>query len=128
MTELEDRRAEREHHAEREQEKATAVAAIQEAFSDIARRSPEPDAWERTFLVQAISSLFRGIYRLAVIDAHVALTPPTARSRAANLPYEPSLDRFTMSVLREALTEAMVQPVEPFPIFGPIVFSTALRK
>jgi hypothetical protein len=116
-----------DHNAEREQEKATAVAAIEDALSEIENRGWQLDSWERTFLVQAISSLFRGIYRLAVIDAHVALTPPSERSGAGNLQYDPSFGGFDLSVLRKALDEVMAQPVEPSPIFGSIVLTTALR-
>ena len=54
--------------------------------------------------------------------------PPTERGREANLQYDPSFDRFDMSILRKALNEAMARPVELFPIFGPIVLTTALRK
>ena len=118
--------AREDHLAAREQEKEVAVAAILEAFSDIARRGPEPDAWERTFLVQAINWLFRGGYALAVIDARVALMP--LGSRAADVEHDPSFDRFDTSILRKALVEAVSRPVEPFPIFGPVVLTTAHQK
>jgi hypothetical protein len=51
-------------------------------------------------LVQAISWLFRGGYRLAALDADLAMTPPSERSRASNLQPDPFLDRCNMSLLR----------------------------
>ena len=47
-----------EHDAEREQKKANAVEAVEAALSEIESRGREPDPWERTFLVQAINSVF----------------------------------------------------------------------
>jgi hypothetical protein len=112
-----------DHHSEREQEKRQAVDAIEQALSTIEEQGPEPDQWERTFLVQAIGALFRGGYRLAAVDAELALTPPSERSRASNLRPDPFLDRCQMSVLRAAFREAVAEPVRDFPHFGPIVFT-----
>lgn len=112
-----------DHLRDREQEKACAVEAIEGAFSAIEGSRGEPDQWERAFLVQAISWLFRGGYRLAMIDAEIAMTPPEQRSPASNLQSDAFLDRCNMSLLQEALREAVVEPVRTFPAFGPIVCS-----
>jgi predicted nucleic acid-binding protein len=108
---------------ERENEKAEAVEAIEQALTTIENQTCEPDQWERALLVQAVGALFRGGYRLATVDAELALTPPNERSRAANLRPDPFLDRYSMSVLRAALREAVAQPLRDFPHFGPIVFT-----
>jgi hypothetical protein len=112
-----------DHHSEHEHEKGQAVEAIEQALSTIEERRREPDQWERTFLVQAISWLFRGGYRLAALDADLAMTPPSERSRASNLQPDPFLDRCNMSLLRAAFEEAAAEPVRDFPHFGPIVFT-----
>ena len=99
-----------DHRSEREQERAEAVAAIEYALVTIEGQHREPDQWERAFLVQAVSWLFRGGYRLAAVDAELALTPPSERSRASNLRPDPLLDRCTVSLLRQAYQEAAAQP------------------
>jgi hypothetical protein len=111
-----------DHRSEREQERAEAVAAIEGALATIEGQGREPDQWERTFLVQAISWLFRGGYRLAVVDADLALTPPHERSRASNLRPDPFLDRCNIALLRQAYQEAAAEPLRDFPAFGPIRF------
>ena len=112
-----------EHHSERERERNEAVEAIEQALSAIEGQRREPDPWERAFLLQAVSWLFRGGYRIAAVDAELALTPPNERSRASNLRPDPLIDRCNMSVLRTAFQEAAGQPVSDFPAFGPIIFT-----
>jgi hypothetical protein len=113
-----------DHRSEREQEKAEAAEAIERALTTIERQGREPDQWERAFLVQAISWLFRGGYRLAAVDAELALTPASERSRTPNLRPDPLLDRCNLGLLRQAYQETTVQPVTDFPAFGPIRFSS----
>jgi hypothetical protein len=112
-----------EHRAERQREKDEAVKAIERALSAIETDNHEPDQWERAFLVQAVSCLFRGAYRLAAVDAQLALTPPNTRSPASDLQPDTFLDRCNLSVLRAALREAVVEPVRDYPALGPIVFA-----
>ena len=73
-------------------------------------------------MLQAISWLFRGGYRIAAVDADLALTPPNERSRASNLRPDPVIDRCNISVLRRAFQEAVAQPTSDFAAFGPIIF------
>jgi hypothetical protein len=112
-----------DHHSEREQERAEAVEAIELTLSAIEGQHREPDQWERAFLLQAVDWLFRGGYRLATVDAELALTPPNERSRASNIRPDATLDRCNISVLRAAFRDAAAQPVSDFPAFGPIVFT-----
>jgi hypothetical protein len=108
-----------EHRAERQQEKDQAVAVIEGALSAIEADAREPDQWERTLLVQAVGCVFRGIYRLATVDAQLALTPPKER---ATFQHDSSLDKFDVALLRKGLHEAMAEPVKDHPQFGPVVF------
>jgi hypothetical protein len=112
-----------DHHSERERERTEAIEAIEHALSAIEGQRREPDQWERAFLLQAISWLFRGGYRIAAVDADLAMTPPTERSRTSNLRPDPVIDRCNISVLRTAFREAAAQPVSDFPAFGPIIFT-----
>ena len=106
----------------REALKSDAVAAIEEALSTI-EKSREPDLWERVFLVEAISSIFRGAYGLARVNAAIAMTPPQDRVHLPGLPSDPIYDRCTVELIRKALDEAKAEPVRLFPHFGPIVFT-----
>jgi len=107
------------HRAERKQEKDRAVEAIEQALSAIEAAAPrEPDEWERTLLVQAVGCAFRGAYRLATVDAQLALTPPKERSPAFQ--HDSSLDKFDVALLRKGLREA--EPIKDYPEFGPVVF------
>jgi hypothetical protein len=114
-----------DHRAERKQEMARAIAAIEHALSAVEADNGEPDRWERTFLAQAINCLYRAAYRLATVDAQLALTPPNEQSPAAdlNLPSDTFLDRCNLSVLRAALREAAAEPVRDHPTLGPIVLA-----
>jgi len=111
-----------EHRADRQQEKNQAVAAIERALSSIEADAGDPDQWERTFLVQAVGCVFRGAYRLAAVDAELALTPPNKRSPAPNLQADPFLDKCDVALLRKGLREAEAEPVKDYPEFGPVVF------
>lgn len=123
MNEDNKHRAIDEHRAERQREKDAALAAVEQALAAIEADSREPDQWERVFLVQAIGWLFRGAYRIAAVDAQLALTPANERSRAANLPDDSSLNRFGVSVLRASLREAVAEPLHDHPVFGPVAFA-----
>jgi hypothetical protein len=109
-------------------EKAQAVADIELSISTIEQENRQPDHWERIFLVQAISMLFRGAYGLARTDAALAVTPPSGRSVTPYLPTDPLYDGFNITMLRHALREADTEPLRAFPHFGPIVFTGDERK
>lgn len=51
---------ETDFHSERAEERTEAIEAIEHALSAIEGQRREPDQWERAFLLQAISWLFRG--------------------------------------------------------------------
>jgi hypothetical protein len=110
------------HLLKRGEEKARAVAAIEGALKAIESEEREPDLWERVFLVQAVGALFRGIYSLGVVDAHLALTPMAERSRDAHLPDDPFFERYDLKTLRAALDEARAEPLRAHPHFGPVIF------
>lgn len=110
-------------HSKREQERTEAIEAIEYALSAVEGERREPDQWERTFLLQAVDWLFRGGYRLAAVDAELALTPPNERSRATNIQPDATLDRCNISVLRAAFRDSAAQPIRDFPAFGPIIFT-----
>jgi hypothetical protein len=112
-----------DHYSERVREKSDAVEAIEHTLSVIEGERREPDQWERAFLLQAVSWLFRGGYRIAAVDAELALTPENERSRASNIRPDPLLDRCDIALLRTAFQEATAQPVTDFPAFGPIIFT-----
>ena len=109
------------HHAERVQEQADAVEAIEHALATIESQSREPDLWEREFLRQAIGWLDRGGYRSAAVDAALALTPQNQRSPVPNIRPDPILDRCDIALLRRALQEVAAQPVREFTHLGPII-------
>jgi hypothetical protein len=116
-----------EHHAERVQEKADAVGAIENTLATIEGQRREPDLWEREFLRQAIGWLFRGGYRSAAVNAELALTPHNQRSPLTNIRPDPLLDRCDIALLRSAFQESTAQPVREFPHLGPIHFEPNRR-
>lgn len=112
-----------QHDAARLREKSEATAAIEHALSKIASEGREPDLWEREFLRQAIDWLFRGGYRIAAVDAALALTPLNQRAPEANIQSDPLLDRCNIALLKAAFQEAAAQPLADFTTFGPIIFT-----
>jgi hypothetical protein len=108
---------------ERERERQNAVAAINEAIDSIEQQQREPDQWERLYLVHALSSLSRGIYRLARTEADLALTPPAERSPMSKLPTDPILDECDIARLRDALRAIAAEPVRAYQHFGPVMFT-----
>ena len=116
-----------DHHAERVQEKADAVEAIENALTTIEGQHGEPNLWEREFLSQAIGWLYRGAYRSAAVNARLALAPQSERSSVTNIQSDPLLDRCDIAKLREALQESTAQPVREFPHLGPVHFEPNRR-
>jgi hypothetical protein len=110
------------HIRRRLTEKERATIHIEESLQVIASRQREPDLWERVCLVQAIGALFRGAYGLASVEAALALTPESERSRKPYLPPEAEFARFDMATLRRGFDEARTQEVLDFPAFEPIAF------
>lgn len=98
---------------------ADAAEGIETALSALDRAEREPDLWESGYLAQAISEYFRGMYRLAMIDADTALTP--IHERGDNGPADQP-KRFSLSVLRKAFAGVQAEPIRQFPQFGPIHF------
>jgi hypothetical protein len=58
-----------------------------------------------------------------MVQAHSALTPPNDRGAGPALPTDDIYMRADVALLRKALREVEAEPVEPFPIFGPIVLT-----
>lgn len=111
------------HRSERQSEKAAAVDAIEKALIEIGAKKREPDMWERVLLVQAVGALFRGAYRLAMVDAELAMTPPNERSHSTNLHPDAFVQRCDSALLRVAFREAAAEPIRDHPAFGPVVFA-----
>jgi hypothetical protein len=90
---------------EGEQARTEAAEAIDRALEVVEEQGWEPDPWERLFIVQVVNALFRDCYRLAVVDAEFALTPPSERSRKP-VKTDAFMHRCNCSLLREALRHA----------------------
>jgi HicB family len=101
-------------------EKVRAAEAIEAALSALESAHREPDPWESRCLAEGIGALFRGLYRLALIEAETALTPVDQRSKDGSH-REGKL--FSLRELRNSFAVAEAEPVRPFPQFGPIHFS-----
>lgn len=114
------------HEQDRTAEKDHATAEIAAVIASIEAERRQPDPWERMCLVQAISQIFMGAYRLACSNAELARTPIAQRSPLSAAPGEPLLDRCDLALLRRALVEAEEEPVRRFPSFGPIAFRGVL--
>jgi hypothetical protein len=110
-----------DYQTERVREKVDTVEAIEHALSKIEGDGREPDPWERAFLLQAVNWLFRGGYRLATVNAELAMTPQHERSRTTNIEPDPMLDLCDIATLRSAFREGTAEPVREFPAFGRII-------
>lgn len=99
---------------------ADAAKGIETALSALEKAQREPDAWESGYLAHAIGEYFRGMYRLALIDAGTALTPIDRRGDKgpADQP-----EKFSLSALRKAFAGVQDEPIRQFPHFGPIRFT-----
>lgn len=104
-------------------EKETATAEIAMVINRLMEERREPDHWEWVCLVRALEEVFSGCYGLAITNARFALTPPEERSPLAKLPVDPFLDRCDLQLLSRVLRQAVAEPVQEFPHFGPIVVS-----
>ena len=100
-------------------EKLRAAEGIEAVLSILESAQREPDQWGSLCLAEAVSALFRGLYRLAFVEAGQALMPVDQRSEEG-LP-KPT-KQFSLRELRDAFTVAEAEPVRPFPHFGPIHF------
>jgi hypothetical protein len=108
------------HIQSRQAEKSVAVAEISLALDQLAEQRRNPDQWERVCLVHAFAAVFSGCYRLAAVEARLAMTPPSERSPYANLPADPFFDRCDLPLLKQVLREAAAEPVCEFPHLGPV--------
>ena len=61
---------------ERQADKDNALAEIAVVLDRLETEARNPDAWERGFLVHALSAQFAGLYRFATMDARLALATP----------------------------------------------------
>lgn len=75
--------------------------------------------WQRLRLAQAICWLWRGAYQAALANADLALTPASERAPLN----DPVTESFTTQAPRQALAEVEAEPVRPFPVLGPILFT-----
>jgi hypothetical protein len=107
---------------EAEAAKRLAVKTIIDVLDSIRNGSRQPDLWERTHLVNAVSAAYRGAYKLAAFEAVIAQALPSERSPAAILPDEPVYHTADLDRIRSALAEVEAEPVKLWPEFGPIVF------
>lgn len=97
-------------------EKAEVVAAIEAVLTvTVAGR----DGWRRLHIAQAISWLWRGAYRLARVNASLAMTPATERV----VVNDPETESFTTEALQGALAQVEAEPVRLRPALGPIIFT-----
>ncbi len=110
------------HIQKRTAEKDHATAEIAAVIAALEAEMRQPDLWERMCLVQAITQIFMGAYRLASSNAELARTPIEQRSSLTAAPEEPLLERCNLDLIKLALVEAEEEPVRRFPSFGPIAF------
>jgi hypothetical protein len=113
---------------DREDQKVRCIAAIETSIDAVEAGQSEPDRWERYYLANAIASLSRGAYGLGVVEAELALTPPTDRARDPGEARQPVYDRFAIESLRRALRETAAEPLRQRSHLGPIVFTGAGRE
>jgi hypothetical protein len=107
---------------ERAAEKQQALAKLRAAIGLIERQHRELDNWERVHFVHGLAAMFAGAYRLAGVEAGLALTPLVERSPAALLPSDAIFDRSSTEFVKRALVYAEAEPVRRFPSFGPVEF------
>ena len=100
--------------AERESEKADAVAAIRDVITNIKAEDRQVDAWERMYLVGAIELLGYGHYANALKYADWAMTPIAMRS-AATQTSNPSDERIGIHSLLRTLDDVAKWPVRETP-------------
>lgn len=100
-------------------EKVRGAEGIEAVLSALENAQREPDPWESSCLAEGIGALFRGLYRLALVEAEMALTPVDQRSKEGSPKHS---KRFSLRELRSAFAVAEAEPVRPFPHFGPIHF------
>jgi hypothetical protein len=102
--------------AARESEKKDAEAAILVVLGAIEAEGRQPDDWEKKSIVHALDDVFRGLYRLALSEADLALTPKNERNAAPVL-LDPEVAQLDLVRLKAILDEARLEPVRP-PLFG----------
>jgi hypothetical protein len=105
---------------ERQADKDNALAEIAVVLDRLETEARNPDAWERGFLVHALSAQFAGLYRFATMDARLALATPAERGDSG-LPIDPALEQCDLIHLQKAFEAARVAPVRLYPVLGPIV-------
>jgi hypothetical protein len=101
-------------------EKMRAAESIEAVLSSLESAKREPDLWESRCLTEAIGALYRGLYRLALVESGEALTPVDQRS---NCDSAKQARRFSLRELRNTFAVADAEPVRPFPQFGRIHFA-----
>lgn len=83
------------------------------------------DHWERVHLVDSVSLASRGAYRLASLQAHLALTPEMDRNVTDYpLPTDDIYTRADLPVLRDTLRHIEAEFVRMWPHFGPVVITS----
>lgn len=100
--------------AERESEKADAVAAIGDFTTKIKAEGRQVDAWERMYLVGAIELLICGRYADALKYANWAVTPISGRS-VAKQPSKSSDERIGIHGLQRTLDDVAAWPALEAP-------------
>ncbi|HEX4764779.1 MAG TPA: hypothetical protein VH414_00725 [Lichenihabitans sp.] len=103
-------------------DKGEAVAAVWEMVSILEAERRNPDAWERTCLMRALSDLFSGRYGLALCEARLARTPAKQRSPTAALSTDPVTARLDVALIRKVMTHVDAEPLR-YPHFGPVVLT-----
>ena len=111
--------------SDRAELKEAVAGAIGSILDKIDREGRVPDAWERAYLVSAITMLFRGGYDLAGLLTMDAAASSDRRSPHAILP---ELLQYDTTKLRAALKEAIAEPLREWPHFGPIVFAPGSNR
>ena len=98
-------------------QKAVAFRDCKLALRLLGGEGRQLDAWELINMVSAISCLRMGVYRLASVDAELALTPPNERSPTANLTMSANDTRADRNSLWHDLRVISGEPVLKYPNF-----------